>query len=149
MRDQGNISDELGSILFHGKTSREVWVVASRLIIREEPPIVKVILLTTISAKYIKVVYRLPDRKGEKMKYINQYSAIWIAALLVVVAGVLLLSRHPKWPQWLAFSLVVLGLAAAWVFLHPLQTSQVGSAAQVQASIGQGSTVLLEFQSPY
>ena len=83
------------------------------------------------------------------MKIFNQYSAVWIAALLVAVAGVFLLRRNPKWPQFLTFGVMVLGLVEAWIFLHPRQTAQANDAAQVQASIGQGTPVLLEFQSPY
>jgi hypothetical protein len=79
----------------------------------------------------------------------NQYSAVWIAAFLVAIAGVILLRRNAKWPRFLAFCVLVLGLVAAWIFLHPRQTTQVNNAAQVQASIGQGTPVLLEFQSPY
>jgi glucan phosphoethanolaminetransferase (alkaline phosphatase superfamily) len=87
--------------------------------------------------------------KGEKMTIFNQYSAVWIAAFLVVIAGIILLRRRPKWPQFLVFGILVLGLVAAWIFLHPRQSAQVIDAAQVQASIGQGTPVLLEFQSPY
>jgi hypothetical protein len=83
------------------------------------------------------------------MQIFNQYSAVWIAAVLVVVVGFLLLRRKPKWPQFLAFGLLVLVLGLAWIFLHPRQTGQIYSAAQVQAAIGQGKPVLLEFQSPY
>jgi hypothetical protein len=83
------------------------------------------------------------------MKIINQYSAIWIAAFLVTSAAVILLRRSPRWPQFLAFGVLVLGLAGAWILLHPRQTSQVNDATQVQARIGQGIPVLLEFQSPY
>ena len=83
------------------------------------------------------------------MQIINQYSAVWIAAFLVAVAGFFLLRRKPKWPHFLVFCLLVLGLVAAWIFLHPSQTAQGTTAAQVQASIGQGTPVLLEFQSPY
>jgi len=83
------------------------------------------------------------------MQIINQYSAVWIAAFLAAVAGFFLLRRRPKWPQFLTFGLLVLGLVAAWIFLHPRQTAQALDAAQVQASIGQGTPVLLEFQSPY
>jgi len=86
---------------------------------------------------------------GESMKIFNQYSAGWIAAFLGAVAGFLLLRRRPKWPKFLAFGVLVLGLAAAWILVHPRQTAQVNDAAQVQASIGQGTPVLLEFQSPY
>jgi len=83
------------------------------------------------------------------MKIINQYSALWIAGFLVLVAGMLLLRQNPKWPQFLVFGVLVLGLAAAWIFLHPRQTGQGNDPARVQASIGQGTPVLLEFQSPY
>jgi len=83
------------------------------------------------------------------MKLINQYSAVWIAVFLVAVAGVILLRRSPKWPQFLVFGVLVLGLVTAWIFLHPRQSVQVYNAARVQASIGQGMPVLLELQSPY
>jgi hypothetical protein len=83
------------------------------------------------------------------MKLVNQYSAVWIAVFLVAVAGVILLRHSPKWPQFLVFGLLVLGLVAAWIFLHPRQSAQVMDAARVQASIGQGIPVLIELQSPY
>jgi len=83
------------------------------------------------------------------MQIFNQYSAVWIAAFLVAIAGVILLRRRPKWPQFLGFGLLVVCLVAAWIYLHPRQTSQTLTAAQVQASIGHGKPVLLEFQSPY
>ena len=83
------------------------------------------------------------------MAIFNQYSAIWIAVILVVIAGVILLRRKPKWPQITAFGVLMVGLAAAWLFLHPRQTGPVMDATQVQGSIGQGIPVLLEFQSPY
>jgi 4-hydroxybenzoate polyprenyltransferase len=83
------------------------------------------------------------------MTIINQYSAVWMAAILVAIAGFLLLRRRPKWPQFLTFGALVLGLVTAWIFLHPSQTTKVTTPAQVKASIGQGTPVLLEFQSPY
>jgi thioredoxin 1 len=83
------------------------------------------------------------------MQIINQYSAIWIAVFLVVTMAAILLRRKPKWPHFLVLAVVVLGLATAWIFLHPRQTAQISTAAQVQASIGRGTPVLLELQSPY
>lgn len=83
------------------------------------------------------------------MQIINQYSAIWIGVILVIVAGFFLLRRRPKWQNYLVLGLVVVALFTAWSFLHPRQSSQQVSAAQVQANIGQGTPVLLEFQSPY
>ena len=83
------------------------------------------------------------------MQIFNQYSSVWIAAFLVAVAGFILLRRNPRWPQFLGLGMLVLGLGAAWTFLHPRQSSLGYNAAQVQASIGQGMPVLLEFQSPF
>ena len=83
------------------------------------------------------------------MAIFNQYSAILISVVLVVIAGMILLRRKPKWPQITAFGVLVVGLATAWLFLHPRPTVSVMDAAQVQGSIGQGTPVLLEFQSPY
>lgn len=83
------------------------------------------------------------------MAIFNQYSAVWIAVFLVIIAGVILLRRKPKWPQISVFSILVVVLVAAWIFLHPRQSGPVMDAAQVRGSIGRGTPVLLEFQSPY
>ncbi len=83
------------------------------------------------------------------MSIFNQYSAVWIAVFLVIIAGVILLRRRPKWPQITIFGILVIGLVAVWIFLHPRQSGPVLDAGQVQGSIGQGIPVLLEFQSPY
>lgn len=96
---------------------------------------------------YILLVYL--EQRGEKVKFINQYSAVWMAAVLLVIAGIFLLRRKPKWPRLLAFGLLVTALFSAWVVLHPIQASQANDPAKIQASIGQGTPVLLEFQSPY
>jgi uncharacterized membrane protein YccC len=82
------------------------------------------------------------------MQIINQYSAVWVVAILVVITGALLLRHHPKWPRIVVFGLLVVGMTLAWFILRPRQTVQL-SPSQVQASIGQGIPVLLEFQSPY
>ena len=83
------------------------------------------------------------------MQIFNQYSAVWVIAFLLSIAGFIFLRRKPKFPQFLVFGMLVLGLGSAWVILHPRQTNQINNAAQVQAIIGQGAPVLLEFQSPY
>ncbi|GAB4500066.1 MAG: hypothetical protein OHK003_18660 [Anaerolineales bacterium] len=66
-----------------------------------------------------------------------------------MVAGVVLLSNKPKWREYLAFGVIVAGLIAAWAILHPRQTVLMDDAKNVQAMIGTGKPVLLEFQSPY
>jgi hypothetical protein len=113
---------------------------ASRLIIRE--------VVTTVKASK----QPLENPGGfywRKMTIVNQYSAVWIAVFLILIAGGFLLSRRPKWPQITSFSVLVVGLVVAWIFLHPRQTGLVLDPAQVQGMIGHGMPVLLEFQSPY
>ena len=79
----------------------------------------------------------------------NQYSFISIALGFIIVAGLILLTRNPKWNDYLAFGVVVVGLVTAWVILHPVQTPLMGDSKNVQAMIGAGKPVLLEFQSPF
>jgi len=79
----------------------------------------------------------------------NQYSFILISFALIVVAGFILLSKNPRWNDFLAFGVIVAGFIAAWIIMHPVQTQLMGDAKNVQAMIGAGKPVLLEFQSPY
>ena len=80
---------------------------------------------------------------------INQYSALWIAAAFVLLAILFVFRQKPKTGELIALGVVVAGLALAWVLLHPTQTPLMDSSKKVQAMIGQGTPVLLEFQSPY
>lgn len=79
----------------------------------------------------------------------NQYSFITVALAITIAAGLILLTRSPKWNDYLAFGVVVTGLIAAWVILHPVQSQLADDTKKVQAMIGAGKPVLLEFQSPY
>ena len=79
----------------------------------------------------------------------RQYSFVLIALGLVVAAGFILLTNKPKWNDYLAFGVIVTGLITAWAILHPRQTPLMDDARKVQAMIGAGTPVLLEFQSPY
>jgi threonine/homoserine efflux transporter RhtA len=79
----------------------------------------------------------------------NQYSFISLALGLTAIAGVILLRNKPTWRDFLAFGTIVAGFIVAWIILHPVQTPLVGDAGKVQAQIGAGKPVLLEFQSPY
>jgi hypothetical protein len=79
----------------------------------------------------------------------NHYSFLWIALGLTVVAGLVLLTNKPKLRDFLSFGVIVAGLLVAWLILHPQQTALMGDAKAVQAMIGAGKPVLLEFQSPY
>jgi hypothetical protein len=83
------------------------------------------------------------------MQIINQYSAVWAASLLLAVAGFVLLRRKPSWTKGLALAGIVLCLVLAWALLHPRQNASNLDPTQIQASIGKGTPVLLEFQSPF
>lgn len=77
------------------------------------------------------------------------YSYIFIGVGFAFVAAVVLLSNKPRWREYLAFGVIVAGLIVAWAVLHPRQTLLMDDAKNVQAMIGTGKPVLLEFQSPY
>ncbi len=80
---------------------------------------------------------------------LRQYSFVVIALGLVIAAGSILLTNKPKWSDYLAFGVIAAGLITAWIILHPRQTPLMDDAKVVQAMIGAGTPVLLEFQSPY
>lgn len=79
----------------------------------------------------------------------REYSFVLIALGLAIVAGIILLTNKPKWNDYLAFGVVVTALVTTWVILHPRQTPLMDNAKSVQALIGAGTPVLLEFQSPF
>jgi len=72
-----------------------------------------------------------------------------IGVLLVGMVSLVLFTDKPKWNDYLAFSVIVGAYLAAWIILHPRQTPLIEDAQTVQAMIGSGTPVLLEFQSPY
>jgi hypothetical protein len=79
----------------------------------------------------------------------NHYSFLWIALGLTIVAGLVLLTNKPKVRDFVSFGVIVAGLVVSWIILHPRPTNLAGDAKSVQAMIGAGKPVLLEFQSPY
>ncbi len=80
---------------------------------------------------------------------LNQYSFIAASILLALTTGFILLRNKPKWKDFLAFGIIVAGLIAAWVMIHPRQTPLMNDAKLVKQMIGAGTPVLLEFQSPF
>jgi uncharacterized membrane protein len=74
---------------------------------------------------------------------------LWTATILIAIVAFFLLRNRPRRQVYLVIGLLIAGLATAWLILRPLQTLLIDDAAQVQAQIGQGTPVLLEFQSPY
>jgi len=79
----------------------------------------------------------------------REYSFIFIALVLAIAAGLMLLTNKPNLNDYIAFGAIVAGLVAAWVILHPRQTPLMDDAKAVRAMIGAGTPVLLEFQSPF
>ena len=80
---------------------------------------------------------------------INQYSALWMVGAFVLLVALIIFRHRPKASEFIALGVVILGLGVAWSLLHPRQTPLMDDAQSVQAMIGQGKPVLLEFQSPY
>ena len=80
---------------------------------------------------------------------INQYSALWMAGAFVLLVVLIILRHKPTVRDYIALGVVIVGLAIAWVMLHPRQTPLMDDAKRVQEMIGDGKPVLLEFQSPY
>ena len=80
---------------------------------------------------------------------INQYSFIAISILLIIAAGFFLLGNKPTLKNYLVFGAIVAAFIVGWVIFHPRQTIFMNNAKSVQAMIGSGKPVLLEFQSPY
>ncbi len=83
------------------------------------------------------------------MSILNQYSFLWLAVAVTLIATLVFLRKKPRLPDFLAVGVILLALLTAWMILRPRHTILSGEAAEVQAQIGQGTPVLLEFQSPY
>ncbi len=82
-------------------------------------------------------------------KLINQYSFVFTSLFLLGILAYFLLRDQPKTSDYIALAVVAVGLAVAWFLTRPQQSIIPDSAAEVQAMIGQGTPVLLEFQSPF
>ncbi len=82
-------------------------------------------------------------------RFLNFYSFIWTSALFLTIMAFVLFRQQRDAQRWLAFSALILALFVAWMVLHPRATPLSANAAQVVAQIGQGTPVLLEFQSPF
>jgi thioredoxin 1 len=79
----------------------------------------------------------------------NHYSFLWIALGLTIVAGLVLLTNKPRLRDFISFGVIVTGIFVSWLILHPHPSALMSDAKAMQATIGAGTPVLLEFQSPY
>ena len=77
------------------------------------------------------------------------YSAVWLLLVLALAVGLVLFWRRPRLPEIVAFGVLFVAIIGLYFYLRPVQGVLTGEAAQAQAMIGQGTPVLLKFQSPY
>lgn len=82
------------------------------------------------------------------MAFVNQHSFSLIAAASFIVLSILLLRDGLQTYDALVLLALAGGLLLAYQLLKPGTDSSL-AAADVQAQIGAGDPVLLEFQSPY
>jgi len=82
------------------------------------------------------------------MQLINQYSLLVIGVMGLGLLAFLLLRDGIKKQDIIILGIIVLSSILLWYVWHPRQDS-LQKAEAVQAQIGQGIPVLIEFQSPY
>jgi len=83
------------------------------------------------------------------MTSIQYYSVVWLGLPLLIGLAAVLFRKGIRLAEAISFSVLTLALLVIYFSLRPLQTPLMGEAATVQSNIGQGTPVLLEFQSPY
>lgn len=80
--------------------------------------------------------------------WVNQYSFALSASAAMLFLAAVLFRDGVKPGDFLALGALALGLALAYGLLRPGRGTAL-AAADVRAQIGNGTPVLLEFQSPY
>ena len=81
--------------------------------------------------------------------FVDEYSGLTILAALILVLALAILSRRARWQEYAIVGAISLALIVGWWNIRPTQTPLMDDAKTVQAMIGEGKPVLLEFQSPY
>jgi len=82
------------------------------------------------------------------VRIFNQYSFLVAAVFLIGLLAVLASRTRAKQAASLVLVVVVIAILVIWYFLRPTP-SVLADTAEIQAQIGSGVPVLLEFQSPY
>lgn len=77
------------------------------------------------------------------------YSVVWLLLILAFLVGLALFWHKPRLIEIIGFGVVFIAVVGLFFYLRPVQTKLDGEAGQMQAMIGQGTPVLLKFQSPY
>lgn len=81
-------------------------------------------------------------------RFVNQHSFSLFAAASIVALAIYLFRDGIEAGDFVAFGALILGLVIAYGLLQP-GPSSLAQVGQVEAKIGAGQPVLLEFQSPY
>ncbi len=81
--------------------------------------------------------------------WFNYYSFLLVSVAIVGVLAAVMLRRDSGWRDYAVVGGTALLLFVIWLVVRPRQTVLSPDAAAVQAEIGAGVPVLLEFQSPY
>jgi thioredoxin 1 len=74
------------------------------------------------------------------------YSVVWILLVLALAVGLALFWRRPRLPEIVGFGVLFVAIIGLYFFLRPAQGILNSEEARL---IGQGTPVLLKFQSPY
>jgi thiol-disulfide isomerase/thioredoxin len=82
------------------------------------------------------------------MAFINQFSFLLLAAVLLFILVMFLRRRGPAEGSLMAVLALFVGLAFAFAFFRPTGSDDI-SEQKLEGSIGTGQPVLLELQSPY
>lgn len=90
----------------------------------------------------------MPRRWGLRVAVVNQYSFVWVSAAGVILLAAVLVVRRAPARQWLALAAMLLGLGVVYALLRPSAASPE-AALRLESSLGAGTPMLLELQSPY
>jgi len=82
------------------------------------------------------------------MKFVNQYSFVLVAVIVLLILVVFTLRGGLKSQHLIALGALFLGIVLAYQFLNP-GSGLSDKSEMILAEIQSGSPVLLEFQSPY
>jgi thiol-disulfide isomerase/thioredoxin len=74
------------------------------------------------------------------------YSAVWLLLVLALAVGLALFWRKPRLSEIVGFGVLFVAIIGLYFFLRPAQGILDSEEARI---IGQGTPVLLKFQSPY
>ncbi len=80
---------------------------------------------------------------------LGPYSGVVVLIATILVMAIAILSRRARRQEFILVGVLTIVIVSAWGILRPTQTPLMGDAKTVQAMIGAGKPVLLEFQSPY